>query len=336
MRILLMGAPFLGGALSSLGHKVFAVGNGSNANLSLNHPVYTGRLWRELAAAGFAPDALVYMDDGNLPVLLDPQAAPCPAVYYSIDTYCNPWHVCYAHGFDLVLVAQKDFLPLFKNDGLSAVWFPLFSIQVSRQMSGARDIPVSFVGSLGHKNNPDRVPFLLKFRKYQPLVIMRGQYMPIFGRSQIVLNQTAFSELNFRCFESMTCGAALLMEQCGNGLYDLFKPGENILPAYPRNNARVAAAIAREYLAKPELLAEIAKAGCELVMKRHCAQARAVFLARCLGEIAAACGDRQALAQARLPYVRAAFAMIGAELIQPEMAMYREFYLKMGGGSFKK
>ncbi|WP_368076627.1 glycosyltransferase [uncultured Desulfovibrio sp.] len=46
----------------------------------------------------------------------------------------------------------------------------------------------------------------------------------------MTLNQKAFSEVNFRCFEAMACGAALLMEQCGNGLDELFTPDEDISP----------------------------------------------------------------------------------------------------------
>lgn len=330
MRILLMGASYLARDLRALGHEVAEVGRGTDASLQLDHPVYTGRLWQRLE--GFEPDALVYLDDGNLPVLINPQDAPCPAIYYSIDTYCNPWHICYAHGFDLILVAQKDFIPLFSNDGLRTLWFPLFNILDFPPHTGARDIPVSFVGTLGHRNNPDREPFLREFRSFQPLVMLRGDYRPIFTRSQIVLNQTAFSELNFRCFEAMACGAALLMEQCGNGLTDLFTPGKNILPPYPRNNARVAAAIAREYLGQPELLERIAAAGRELVARDHTAAARAATLARLCAKLAGDTGrERQKLAPERMPHVRAAFGMIGAELTAPALAAHRDFYLKLGG-----
>jgi hypothetical protein len=45
-----------------------------------------------------------------------------------------------------------------------------------------------------------------------------------------VLNQTAFSEINVRCFEAMACGAALLTERGCRGMQDLFVEGETILP----------------------------------------------------------------------------------------------------------
>ena len=60
--------------------------------------------------------------------------------------------------------------------------------------------------------------------------MLSGNFYPILHRSRMALNQNAFSEVNFRCFEAMACGAALLMEQCGNGLDELFTPDEDISP----------------------------------------------------------------------------------------------------------
>lgn len=333
MRFLIMGGKYLANALEKAGHQVATVG--PHGDLPLDHPTFSKRVLAKLKDAGFEPDILVYLDDGNLPMLLDPEAAPCPAIYYSIDTYCNPWHLPYGHGFDLVLVAQKDFVPLFVNDDQRALWFPLFNFQPWQPTGGARDIPVAFVGGIGHKNNPDRGPFFQRFRKLHPLVSLTGQYMPIFERSQIVLNQTAFSELNFRCFEAMGCGAALLMEQCGNGLEDIFTPGENILPPYPRGNAEAAAAIAKKYLAMPDRLADIARAGYELVASKHDGNARAAELIELAKGLLDKRVDRAALAPGRAPFTRAAFAIIGSELDSPQMAAHRDFYLKMGGARFE-
>lgn len=325
-----MGGAYLAQSLRQLGHDVVTFGPGGDINS--NHPAFTGHIWRRLA--GFEPDILLYCDDGNLPLLLDPEGAPCSAIYYSIDTYCNPWHVCYAHGFDLVLVAQKDFVEIFANEKIPSVWFPLFypGISLPELGSETRDIPVSFVGTLGHKNNPQRAPFLREFRRMHPLFFLSGNYQPIFSRSQIVLNQTAFSEVNFRCFEAMAYGAALLMEQCCNGLLDLFAPGENILPPYPRNNARVAAAIAKTWLDRPEALAEIGRAGRRLIEDQHTAVARAATLVEECGKLLGSGVDRAKLAAARRPLVRAAFGIIAAELTAPELEEYRKFYLYWGQG----
>lgn len=333
MKILMLGNPYMAGALRKRGHAVLAANWHGSGQMLLGHPATAKNIWQKAHAAGFEPDLLLYQDDGNLPVLLDPENVPCPAIYYSIDTYCNPWHVGYAHGFDVILVAQKDFLSLFTREGMDARWFPLFNPREENYAldGGQRDVPIAFVGSLGHQNNPEREPFLKRFRRLQPLVMRQGAYAELFSRSLIVLNQTAFSEINFRCFEAMACGAALLTEQCSNGFEELFTPGENILPPYKRNDARAAADIACRYLARPQALAEIAKAGQEHVRLRHGPQARAATLEAIAAELVAEVKNRGDMAAQRRYSVRSAFAMIALELTRPEMTAYRDFYLHAAG-----
>lgn len=339
LRILCIGGRAFTGALRSLGHAVLGLDYAPDAEIRRETPFTIAQLHEWLAAESFAPDALLYCDNGNLPLLLDPQNAPYPTVFYSIDTYCNPWHVPYAQGFDHTLVAQKDHVRLFTDDGVSTRWFPLFSARNFPDTDFAkRDIPVAFVGTLGHKNNPARLPFLRAFRARHPLVMVSGDYGPVFTRSRIALNQTAFGELNFRCFEAMACGAALLMETCDNGLEELFTPGESILPTYTRGNAAQAAAIAASYLAKPAVLADIARAGQALARSRHSRQARAAELVELLAGMRQ--GDVQRIRrgsqlQRRAALVRAAFGVLSSELTAPGMRAYREFYARQCLGAEK-
>ena len=279
MNIVNIGGAFFKAALTNMGHNVYLVGFESNCDWPVTHPFTASRLVNHLESVGFEPDVLIYCDNGNLPYILDPQNLPWLNFWYSIDTYCNPWHIPYAHGFDLALVAQKDFVPLFTNEGIKAVWLPLFCQHslASQEFSSERDVPVSFVGHVGHKNNKDRLPFLQRFRRIHPLVMYQGDFVPLFSRSKIVLNQLAFGEVNFRCFEAAACGAALLTETCDNGLDELFVIGQEILPTYPHNDAAKAAQIAKDALAKPNL-AQIAKAGQGAVLKRHTDLVRARFL----------------------------------------------------------
>ncbi|MGE9985465.1 glycosyltransferase family protein [Desulfovibrio sp. SGI.169] len=329
LRILSVGGQYLTQSLRQLGHAVISVCSEHDADIALSHPKTVRKLLEEAAGLGFTPDVLFYADDGNLPSLIDPESASCPSIYYSIDTYCNPWHLAYARGFDLVLAAQKDFLSLFSDEGMPAQWFPLFCRVVDAAASfEMRDIPVAFVGTLGHKNNPERATFLQNFRALQPLVMRSGDFFPVFRRSRIVLNQTAFSEVNFRCFEAMGCGSALLMERCANGLDALFTPGENILPLYTRNNAAEAARIASAYLARPRQLAEIAENGRSLVAQRHSSLVRSQRLAEYCRQLIAASAQKARLAQAdlRRNFVRTAFGMIASELCGPQWERHRRFF----------
>ncbi len=327
--ILYVGGQYLAQSLRQLGHAVLSVCPNPEADIPLSHPGTVRNLLEQAAGRGFTPDMLFYADDGNLPLLIDPESAPCPSLYYSIDTYCNPWHLPYARGFDLVLVAQKDFLSLFTGEGLPAQWFPLFCRSADETAPfDMRDIPVAFVGTLGHKNNPGREPFLRNFRALHPLVIRSGDFFPVFRRSRIVLNQTAFSELNFRCFEAMGCGSVLLMERCDNGLGELFTPDESILPPYPKNNAAEAARIASSYLARPRQLAEIAENGHRLVAQRHTSMVRAQRLTEHCRQLRATSAHRMRLGQADLRriFVRTAFGMIASELCGPRWERHRAFF----------
>lgn len=334
LHILCIGGTYLVPALKRLGHSPLAAHASPQADLPTPHPFTVRQLLRRLESLDFRPDALFCCDDGNLPLLLDPENAPWPSVRYSIDTYCNPWHVPYAHGFDVSLVAQKDYVELFTGEGMDARWLPLFCpAQPSPEADFfSRDIPVAFVGTLGHKNNPDREPFLKAFRVHHPLLFLSGDYKPIFERSRIALNQTAASEVNFRCFEAMGCGAALLMETCRNGLEELFVPGEELLPTYARNDARGAAAIAAAALAAPERLAEIAQAGHRAVRRRHTDTMRAASLAHILAGLCADQAHKPRLErerERRAALVRSAYGMLASELAGPQWKEHREFFEKL-------
>lgn len=327
MNILSLAGSDFAPAWRAAGHNVFVISHGAEADARREHPLSWRNVAEILSDAGFQPDLVCYVDDGNFPLLLNPEDIPQAAIFYSIDTYCHPWHPAFSHGFDKVLVAQKDFIPMFADEGADAVWFPLFCRR-SGKSGGERDIPVSFVGSIGLANNPGRGPFLREFRKAQPLVVMSGDYAPIFGRSEIVLNQTAFGEINFRCFEAMAFGAALLMERCENGFADLFAPGENILPPYARGNAREAAAIAAAYLKMPEALSEISSAGRELVLSKHSVDVRAREIVGMAEELLAndAVGRRLAERRERRIFVRGSFGILAADLRGERWQRYREFF----------
>jgi glycosyltransferase involved in cell wall biosynthesis len=133
---------------------------------------------------------------------------------------------------------------------------------------------VSFVGTLDPPLNPQRPRFLEEFQAYQQLYLDQGDYVPVFCRSQLVLNQSVVGELNFRLFQAMACGAAVLTEDVFNGLKSLFMPEEEVF-IYPQNNARAAARQAQQALADPVRLQAVARAGRRKTLKEHTATVRA-------------------------------------------------------------
>ncbi|WP_320008915.1 glycosyltransferase [Maridesulfovibrio sp.] len=293
MKILALESDFLASAFRELGHEVFyirwdSVPDERENFLQINRPLFYRDLIYLFEKYSFQPDFVFWHDVGNIPRAWGLEALECPTVGFFIDTYCNPWHVPYSYGFDCSLVAQKNAVPFFHESDYLKLnkWFPLFyNKRRAFNDSTVRDIPVCFVGTVGNKQNLPRKQFLDKFARFCPILVKQGAYQPLFARSKIILNQSAAGELNFRTFEAAACGAAVLTEDCDNGLCDLFTPGENILPTYERGNAQHAAEIALEMLGNEKKLLEIAHEGELLVNEKHSALARAQEVLDLVGEL---------------------------------------------------
>ena len=332
MRILVLGAPFLNKGFAALGCEVFNMGDKPACDIHCPHPMSALKIFERAASQGFTPDFALYCDSGNLPQFFDLEKLPCPSAFYSIDSYCNSWHIPFGHAFDAVFVAQKDYVDLFIRSGIPASWLPLFFCSARpHYREQAKDIPVVFVGNIGARNNPDRGPFLDAFRKAHPLFVTNGDYVPFFNRSRIALNQTAVGEVSFRCFEAPACGAALLMEECANGLRDIFTPGEDILPTYTRGDALQAAATVKAALRDPETLERIARQGRELVERKHSDVHRAAAI---LGHMETLLREAPHLrrllpenARRCCALLSSAYFFLAAELNQPQHAPHKDFFL---------
>lgn len=287
MRILNLDGHYFVEPFKRMGHDVLWVGPANECDVRLTQTISLASLLKILEERGFIPDITVWADICRPPSVLGIETLPGITVGYSIDQYCNPWHPSYSAAFDLMLVAQKDYLQMFVGETAATIeWAPLFYDAAKvKDMGLDRDIPVSFVGTVNGSINKERHDFLQAFKKHQPIFITQGDYVPIYNRSRIVLNQSAVGELNLRIFEAMACGAAVLTEETGNGLQDLFTNGEDIL-LYPRGNSQIASIIARTALENSEL-AEIAKKGRRNVIANHSTVVRARHIIKKATEIAA-------------------------------------------------
>jgi Uncharacterized protein conserved in bacteria len=334
MRILNLGGSYLVHALREQGHHVVSMGLSASCDRQLTHPITWASLERELDARGFQPDCAFWVDDGNLPSVLGLEAMPFPLLFYSIDTFCNPWHPPFSFAADAAFAAQKGFVDLFHKLGRAPEWLPLFAPDaLTAHADGSepdRDIPVAFVGTLRPVNIPQRMPFLEAFKRLHPLFLKEGAYAPVFMRSRIVLNQTAAQEVNFRCFESMACGAALLTEEGPHALEELFTPGEHIMPPYHPGDAAGAAALCREWLGRPEKLAELALWGSKRVRERHLASHRAAFLVMCAAELIRDQAHEQRLAslEQRRSLLAVAYAILADELTGDSVRDHQGLYYK--------
>lgn len=276
MKILNLDGHYFVEPLKKMGHEVLWIGPFAECDIHLSETLSLAELLAIFEKRRFHPDLIIWADICKPPSVIGIENLPCITVGYSIDQYCNPWHPSYSAAFDLMLVAQKDYLPFFEEEHLSnrIEWAPLFCNPLKdKDFNQERDIPTSFVGTVSGTINAERKKFLDAFKQQQPLFVTQGNYVPIYNRSKIVLNQSAVGELNFRIFETMACGAAALTEETENGLCDLFTNGEDIL-LYPRGNPIAAAAVAKAALSSPKL-AELAQNGKRKVISQHSSTARA-------------------------------------------------------------
>ena len=336
MRILNVDSQYFVSYFREWGHQVLTIGQGAGHDLQLETSLDLKGLFEFLEDRNFWPELIVWNDRCRPPAVHGLERLPGVNIGFSIDQYCNPWHIPYSAVFDLFLVSQKDSLPTFDLDHLPRPcrWFPLFcDPRLDSDPGLERDIPVSFVGTLKPPMNPERWAFLEAFRKQHPLSVHEGEYGPVFSRSRIVVNQSAAGELNFRVFQAAAHGAAVLTEGVENGLADLFHPGEDIL-TFPRGDATAAAQTARKALAETERLEELALAGHRKVMNEHTAPVRARQILAWAEELA-----RDKAQQWRLEHqslvrreLAKAFYMLAADLNLPLSAEMRRGFLEVGAG----
>ncbi len=276
MDILLINQDWFAAEFREAGHRVVTVGLASNMELRLDRPLYHLNQILEQIGGGFQPDIIILHDNSAPLTILDIDEAPCPTIFYAVDTHHHTELHCFLSTvFDLTLVAQKDYVSAFEKRGLSAPeWMPLWASSFVEPNLQKHNQAV-FVGTLNARLNPDRVTFFEKLKSVCPaLHVTSGAWQGIFPESEIVINQTVKGDLNFRVFEAMICGAALLTEDSGNGLRDLFEPDKELV-LYEKNNAEAAAAKIDWLLNNPKQMRRIAEAGRAAVMTSHLSQHRA-------------------------------------------------------------
>lgn len=201
------------------------------------------------------------------------EAAPCPTIWRTIDNHIHTWQPRYAMTHDLVLVAQKDYLPGFQALHPNACWLPLNcfpALHFDRQE--ARILPVAFVGSLDPRVHPERARFFEALRQEVPVEVRSGlnqaQIASLYNQARVVVNQCVHRDLNYRVYEAMSNGAMLITPAIENGQPELFEEGTHLI-TYPLHDSRAAAQKVRYYLEHEEERRRIAEAGRDLVMAHH-------------------------------------------------------------------
>lgn len=229
------------------------------------------------------PDILVVGDFSGPPPLLDPHTCPCLTVLYSVDSHIHSWHPLYAQAFDLSLVSLKDNIPLFIGAHLDAtriLWSPLFAHDDLQAEPGKTIWDTLFVGKVDELLTPKRFATLKVLSTHLPdLQVRQGNYRKLYPQAKVVLNFCDHGDFNFRVFEALACGSALLTPRIGHGLTDLFTHGDDLwlyeTGESPTDVKDLLKQI-RHLLASPEVRKRISRNGQAKINNAHRAKHRAM------------------------------------------------------------
>lgn len=282
MRILFVGNLAVAAQLSALGHEILSLAEVCPA-LGLGEPFDVRPLWRR-----YDPELLLVVDPlGPQTLPHGMEDIPGPRVYWAVDVHLNWfWQRHYAQLFDYVLVAQRDYVPLFVAAGVPARWLPWgVFVDDLPSLDQPRTEDLVFVGAVDPRSRPKRSALLALLGERFALRVLGATaaerlpwaaMMQQLATAKIVINESASGELTFRVFEAMAAGALLLTERVDSGVLDLFTPGVHLDVFTPADVCEKVG----HYLAAAERRTRIAAAGARLVRTRHTLAARAAELAR--------------------------------------------------------
>lgn len=215
------------------------------------------------------PELYLWVETGGGYYPLNLDAMPCPKACYLIDSHLYlDFHLEWAKQFDMVFIAQREYLDDFRRQGTRAHWLPLgCDPEVHRRFEVQKLHSIGFVG--GIKSGSRREVLLSKLASQLPVHYERCYWddmARLFSQSQIVFNEALRNDLNMRVFEAMSTGTLLLTDLAKNsGQDELFRDGEDY--AIYRDN--IVCDVARFYLDNEVLREQIALRGQRLVHNAH-------------------------------------------------------------------
>lgn len=216
------------------------------------------------------PDLYLWIESvgGHFPENL--AAVTCPKACYLIDSHLNlAMHLEWAKQFDLVFIAQREYLENFRKQGLRTHWLPLGCDPEIHAASarGEKKHLIGFVG--GIQKNSRRHKLLDTLATQVPVHYERcfwTEMAQLFSESQIVFNEAVRNDLNMRIFEVMSTGTLLLTDMARNsGQDEFFRDGEDYALYRDSNICDVA----RFYLENKPLREQTAARGQRLVHNAH-------------------------------------------------------------------
>ena len=225
-------------------------------------------LFRKLPSS-MHPDLYLWVESVNGHFPRNLESVPVPKACYLIDSHLNlGWHVQWAKQFDHVFIAQREYIPAFRDAGCKHVhWLPLGADpDIHRRATEVKKNSIGFVGSL---NTERRVRLLNALERFHKVTYQRCFWTDMadfFAESKIVFNNAIKNDLNMRLFEVMSTGTFLLTDNAaGSGQDEMSLGCEDLVMNAGVTNVEVA----RYYLEHEEERERIAARGRRLIHRAH-------------------------------------------------------------------
>ncbi|HEB73081.1 MAG TPA: glycosyltransferase, partial [Nitrospirae bacterium] len=221
----------------------------------------------ERIPARFTPDFFLWVETGLGKAPNGLEKMNCPTAAYFIDTHMHLERDLEAAArFDLVFLAQRAYIPEFKERGIENIhWLPLACDQeIHDKMDVEKTHDVGFVGSL---TDDRRVELLQKLAEKMEVRYAREFLKKMTGflcKSRVVFNNAIRNDLNMRVFEAL-CSGSLLLTDLADGIDEFFEDEKHLVIYNDENITKKAL----YYLKHPDEAQTIARRGRDLALEKH-------------------------------------------------------------------
>lgn len=198
------------------------------------------------------PDLVIEIDGYGSFHLTGYRSLGIPTAYWALDSHINlDFQKSIASDFDYVFVAQKDYIPSFKEVADKVFWLPLAADPtMHRKFNTGKQFDIGYVGSfydpqrlakhsklaafwLSRTAFKERMQLLTHLSQKYNVVVSNNAWgenlAKVYSLCKIGFNQSIGGDLNMRVFEIMSCGTMLLTDQIGNGLHELFENRKHLV-----------------------------------------------------------------------------------------------------------
>ena len=227
---------------------------------------------RERLPLDYRGDFFFYVDSGAGQVEPGIELLDMPKIAYLIDVHLlTHTRIAMARHFDVVFLAQKDYVEVFRQAGIPYVfWVPLACWPPLHDVGPfERTLDLAYVGSFSAEEGERRRDLFSRLAERFPNHLIQRcwprEMARIYGRAKIVVNACINRDINMRVFEALASGALLITDEA-EGLEDLFEDGKHLVIYRDDEDVFEKVAYYLEHAGERERIAE---AGRELVLSKH-------------------------------------------------------------------